>query len=137
MSPEDLARLHAAAMAPERPWSASEFASLLGSPGAMLLGDGRAFLIGRVAADEAEVLTLATHPGHRRQGLAAALLDRFHAEALGRGAATAFLEVAEDNAPARSLYAGAGYAEAGRRPRYYARAGRPAVAALILGRPLR
>ncbi len=137
MSPEGLARLHAAAMAPERPWSAGEFAALLAAPGALLLGEARAFLLGRVAADEAEVLTLATHPEHRRRGLAAALLDAFHAEAVARGAATAFLEVAEDNAPARALYAAAGYREAGRRPRYYARPGAPAVAALVLARPLR
>ncbi len=134
MSPDDLARLHAAAMAPERPWTAGEFAALL--PGAILFGDDRAILLGRVAADEAEVLTLATHPDHRRRGLAAALLHAFHAGALDRGAATAFLEVAEDNVPARGLYASAGYREAGRRPRYYARPGKPAVAALVLARPL-
>ena len=137
MRPQALARLHAAAFAgTDRPWSAAEFASLLALPGALLLGDARAFLLGRLAADEAEVLTLATGTAHRRQGLASALLARFEGEARTRGAARAFLEVAEDNAPARALYAKAGYAEVGRRPRYYARAqGRP-VAALILARGL-
>ena len=137
MRPEALARLHAAAFAgTDRPWSAAEFASLLAQPGALLLGDGRAILLGRLAADEAELLTLATDPAHRRQGLAAALLARFEAEARAGGAARAFLEVAEDNPPARALYARAGYAEVGRRPRYYARAQGPAVAALILARAL-
>ena len=135
MSPEALAQLHAAAFAQDRPWTASEFASLLSGPGTLLLGDGRAFLLGRVTLDEAEILTLATHPGHRRQGLAAALLERFEAEARARGAARAFLEVAEDNAPARALYEGRGYGEVGRRPGYYARTGAP-VAALVLARPL-
>ena len=137
MTPDALARLHAAAFAQDRPWSAPEFASLLALPGALLFGDARAVLFGRLAADEAEVLTLATDPAHRRQGLASALLARFESEARARGAARAFLEVAEDNAPARSLYARAGYEEAGRRPRYYARAQKPAAAALILSRPLR
>jgi ribosomal-protein-alanine N-acetyltransferase len=135
MTPSDLARLHAAAGLPERPWSAAEFASLLAAPGALLLGDGRAFLLGRVAADEAEVLMLATHPSQRRRGLARGLLAAFAREAAGRGAGRAFLEVAEDNAPARALYAGAGWRAAGRRPGYYAREG-AAAAALVLARDL-
>lgn len=135
MSPEALARLHAAAFEAERPWSAAEFGALLSAPGGLLLGDARAVLLARVTLDEAEVLTLATDPAHRRQGLARALLAAFHAEAALRGAGRAVLEVAEDNAAARALYAGTGYAEAGRRPGYYGRKGRR-VAALVLARPL-
>lgn len=136
MTPDDLARLHAAAFAGERPWAAGEFAGLLAAPGALLLGDARAFLLARVTLDEAEVLTLATHPVHRRQGLARSLLDAFHEEATRRGASRAILDVAEDNAAARGLYERAGYAEAGRRPAYYAREGRAPAAALLLARPL-
>jgi ribosomal-protein-alanine N-acetyltransferase len=137
MTPEALARLHAAAFAEERPWTAAAIASLLSLPGELLLGDGRAALLARLAADEAEVLTLATDPAHRRQGLAAALLLGFHAEAAARGATRAFLEVASDNAPARSLYAMAGYREDGRRARYYRRASGPPADALLLSRALR
>jgi ribosomal-protein-alanine N-acetyltransferase len=139
MTPDALSSLHAAAFAPERPWSAEEFAGLLASPGALLVGDGRAFLLARVTLDEAEVLTLATDPAHRRQGLARDLLLRFHGEAARRGAARAVLEVAESNAPARALYEGAGYAAVGRRPAYYPRPGAApgcAVAALVLARAL-
>ena len=136
MTPDALADLHAAAFAQDRPWTAPEFASLLSLPGSLLLGDGRAFLLGRVVLDEAEVLTLATHPGHRRQGLAAALLASFEAEARSLGAIHAFLEVAEDNLPARVLYEGHGYAEVGRRRAYYARSDATAAAALVLARPL-
>ena len=135
MTPEALARLHAAAFARDRPWTEAEFASLLALPGTLLLGDGRAFLLGRVAVDEAEVLTLATHPDHRRRGLAAVLLARFEEQARTLGAARVFLEVAEDNAPARALYEGHGYREVGRRKGYYARP-EGAVAALVLARPL-
>jgi ribosomal-protein-alanine N-acetyltransferase len=39
--------------------------------------------------------------------------------AAAAGAARMLLEVAEDNAAARALYAAAGFAPAGRRPRYY------------------
>lgn len=136
MTPDALSRLHAAAFAGGRPWSAAEFAALLAAPGALLLGDARAALLARVALDEAEVLTLATHPAHRRQGLARALLDALRPEAARRGAARAFLEVAEDNAAARALYEGAGYAEVGRRPAYYPREGGAPAAALVLARPL-
>jgi len=135
MTPEALACLHAAAFMDDRPWSAKEFADLLGLPGTLLLGDARAMLLGRVTLDEAEILTLATDPAHRRQGLAASLLARFEAEARARGAAHAFLEVAEDNAAARALYEGRGYREVGRRPAYYARPGAPA-AALVLSRAI-
>ena len=136
MNPDDLARLHAAAFTQDRPWSAAEFASLLSLPGTLLRGDDRAILLARVTLDEAEVLTLATCPTHQRQGLASALLLRFHEEARAQGAARAFLEVAEDNPPARALYAAHGYAEAGRRRAYYARKDAPAVAALVLSRDL-
>jgi len=130
------ARLHAATMALDRPWTAVEFADLLAAPGAVALGDEDAALLARVAAAEAEVLTLATHPACRRQGHARRLLDQFAWVAAARGATRAVLEVAEDNAPARALYEGAGYRLVGRRPAYYARGDRPPAAALVLARVL-
>ena len=137
---EALAATHAAAFLTERPWSAAEFASLLVQPATVLAGDARSFLLGRVILDEAEVLTLATHPAHRRQGLARAALAAFLAQASGRGATRAFLDVAEDNAPARALYAAAGFAETGRRAGYYAARGGAVpvarAAALMLARDL-
>jgi ribosomal-protein-alanine N-acetyltransferase len=136
MTPAALARLHAAAFDRERPWSATEFAALLDGPGIFLLGDDRAALLARVTLDEAEILTLATDPAQRRRGRAAALLDAFHAGAAARGATRAFLEVAEDNAPARFLYEGRGYRTVGRRPAYYPRDNAPAAAALVLARDL-
>ena len=131
-----MARIHAAAYRLDRPWSHAEFSGLMDSPHVIALGDDRAFLLARIIADEAEVLTIATHPDHRRQGLAHALLARFHAAAQAKGAVTAFLEVAADNAPARALYLSAGYAQAGLRRGYYDRADGPAADALILRCPL-
>ncbi len=128
MTPETLAAVHARAFVEERAWTAAEFATLLAQSSALVAGDARSFVLGRVALDEAEVLTLATDPGHRRQGLARAALADFEARAVARGAARVFLEVAEDNTAARALYSGASYRQVGRRAGYYA----GGVAALVL-----
>lgn len=127
-APEALAALHARAIAVPPPWSAAAFAATLADPACFLCLQPGALLVGRAVAGEAEVLTLATDPSQRRRGLGRALLAAFEAEAARRGAAQAFLEVAADNAAARALYAGAGWAEVGRRPGYYP----GGVAALIL-----
>lgn len=122
-TPEALAALHRCCFATPRPWSAEEFASLIASTGVFLLTrphDGlQGFLLGRVVADEAELLTLATAPEARRQGLGRDLTREFAATSRAAGARTGFLEVATDNLAARALYAGLGWCEAGLRRRYY------------------
>lgn len=133
---EAFAALHHAAFDQSRPWSAAEFRDLMAMSGCFALGDCRAAALVRVIADEAELLTIATHPDHRRQGLARQLMDKWQAEATTRGAKTAFLEVASDNAAARQLYETSGYAQVGRRKGYYARDGAPAADALIMSRDL-
>ena len=136
MRPEELAALHAGAVAPDRGWTAAEFAGLLAAPGALLVAEPAAFVLGRVTLDEAEILMVATDPDLRRQGLARRTLARFEAAAAARGALRALLDVAEDNAPARALYAGAGYVEDGRRRGYYARPDGPAVDAVLMSKAL-
>jgi ribosomal-protein-alanine N-acetyltransferase len=90
-------------------------------PGAFGLIDERGgMLLARVAADEADVLTLAVLPMARRQGIASALLYAALAEMKARGGGSAFLEVATVNSAARALYARSGFVEVGRRRRYYA-----------------
>ena len=133
---DTMAAVHAAAYRLDRPWTAAEFRGLTESPHVIALGDARAFILVRIIADEAEVLTIATHPDHRRKGLARDLLARFHAVALARGATSAFLDVAADNAPAIALYLGAGYARLGQRRAYYPRQDAPAADALLLRRAL-
>lgn len=133
MTPEALARTHARAFTGQsRGWSAQEIADLMQSPLVFAVGDARAFALGRAIADEAELLTLATDPDHRRKGLARARLAAFEAAAKARGARIAFLEVAADNAGARALYDAAGYVQTARRRGYYARPDRGPVDALIL-----
>ena len=132
-----LAATHAAAFAGrERAWSVAEFADLLGQPGALLTGTAQSFVLGRVILDEAEVLTLATAPDSQRRGLARQALAAFEAAARAAGARHLFLEVAEPNHPARALYAAAGFAEAGRRKRYYTLPDGARVDALVLRKPL-
>ncbi|RXV60817.1 ribosomal-protein-alanine acetyltransferase [Roseovarius sp. A46] len=137
MTPETLSATHARAFAGQgRGWSAAEFAALLDSPYTFVVGDARAFALGRAIADEAELLTLATDPGHRRAGLGRACLARFEAEAKARGAVRGFLEVAADNAAACALYAAARWRKCACRAGYYPRAGGIAVDALILEKHL-
>jgi ribosomal-protein-alanine N-acetyltransferase len=133
---EPLAAIHRQCFAAPRPWAAAEIEAILATPGAFLLSEPDGFLVGRVLADEAELLTLAVAPAARRRGVAARLLAAFLDRAVRQGAGRAFLEVAADNAPARALYAGAGFAESGRRPRYYRRPDGTLTDALILVRSL-
>ncbi|MEQ8896975.1 MAG: GNAT family N-acetyltransferase [Roseovarius sp.] len=120
MTPEEMAACHARAFAGQgRPWSAQEFADLLESNHVFSVGDACAFALGRAIADEAELLTIATDPAHRRKGLGRAALTAFEAVAATRGIMRLFLEVAAGNAPAISLYRSAGYRTAGRRKGYY------------------
>ncbi len=129
MTPALAAQIHASAFSDHpRPWSEAEIAEILTSHGCFLLSRDGGFLLGRVIADEAELLTLAVTPEARRHGLGASLVREFHAQARALGATRAFLEVAADNAPAQALYAGHGWQPAGRRRNYYA----PGLDALVL-----
>lgn len=119
MTPDALARLHAAAFTTPRPWSAREFSDLLASPHVFLVQRPDAFALGRCIADEAELLTIATDPARQRQGLGRATLTDFEVRAAERGATSGFLEVAAGNAAALTLYLGNGWQITGRRPRYY------------------
>ncbi len=125
-----LAGIHAAAFS--APWDAAAFEALLDQTGVFAIEDLDGFILLRAVADEAEILTLAVRPEARRQGLGARLVRDGATMAAGRGATRLFLEVADDNAAALALYARAGFAGAGRRPGYYARADGGRHDALIL-----
>ncbi|MBU8544732.1 MULTISPECIES: GNAT family N-acetyltransferase [Roseomonadaceae] len=120
MNAGEAAALHAAAFPPGEAWGAAAIALMLELPGGFgVLRPGQGFVLARVAADEAEILTLAVVPAARRAGLGSALLAEAMAGAVLRGAQAMFLEVSERNVAARALYAAAGFAEVGRRRRYY------------------
>ena len=136
MTPELLATIHGDAFVGSRGWSAHEFAELLSSPFCFLVGNEDGFAIGRVIADEAELLTIATPPSVQRSGFGRQCLTEFHREAAARGAISAFLEVAEDNTSAIALYESAGWSQTAVRKGYYARLGANPVDARILTRNL-
>lgn len=130
VDPAALAALHATGF--ERGWSAAALADLLDQPGVMVMTAPDGFILIRVVADEAEILTLAVHPQARGRGQGARLTRQAAAAAAAAGARRLFLEVAEDNTAARALYRRTGFESVGRRPRYYARAGAAPVDALLL-----
>ncbi len=141
VGPGDAARLaaiHASAF--DAPWSAAELAVFLAERGAFALaaeatGELTGFILCRSLAGEAEVLTLAVRPEHRRRGVGAALLAA--AAALARPVAEAmFLEVAHDNAGAIALYERAGFETVGRRAAYYVSRPGAAADALVMRRAL-
>lgn len=128
-----LAGIHEAAFPPQAAWDAVAFASHLALPGVFgLLHPDGGLILGRVAADEAEILTLAVVPSARRRGIGRALLMDSMDLAATRGAVSMFLEVAEINLPARALYAGAGFRQVGSRRAYYP----DGADALVLRAPL-
>jgi ribosomal-protein-alanine N-acetyltransferase len=127
---EALAAIHAEAF--DAPWDAAALRALVDRPGAVLEAEADGFALLQVAGDEAEVLTLAVRPAARRRGLARRLTLIAARRAAELGAGRVFLEVAEDNAAARALYAGLGFQPAGRRPRYYARPDGARMDALLL-----
>lgn len=136
MTPQELENIHRAAFAASRGWSAEEFQDLLSGSGCFLIHEAQGFAIGRVVADEAELLTIATHPEAQGQGIGRRCLQGFHKTAADLGAVSAFLEVAADNAPALHLYEALGWAHRGRRKNYYLRKDGSRVDALVLTRPL-
>jgi ribosomal-protein-alanine N-acetyltransferase len=128
-----LAEIHAASF--PQSWSREDLGNLVcgGASGLVLnaLEEVAGFLLWRIAAGEAEILTIAVAPRHRRQGAGGRLL-RAALDALSiAGAREVYLEVAEDNPAALKLYRAAGFATVGRRRGYYQREGK-AIDAQVL-----
>ncbi|WP_282021630.1 GNAT family N-acetyltransferase [Ruegeria faecimaris] len=119
MTPEELANTHAAAFTQSRPWTATEFAELLQNRFTHIVGDAQSFALFQVIADEAELLTIATHPTVQRQGLARKRMVEWHAAAKKLGAIRAILDVSIANQPAITLYKHCGYRVCGTRKNYY------------------
>ncbi|MBS9715933.1 GNAT family N-acetyltransferase [Pseudohalocynthiibacter aestuariivivens] len=136
MTPAELAHIHALSFETPRPWDEKEFASLLKSRGVFLVKDEASFALGRVVADEAELLTLAVHPNERSVGLGRARLLDFEAQAKKLGAQKSFLEVAANNNAAIALYLSVGYLKCGQRRDYYRRLNEDAVDAVVFEREL-
>lgn len=130
-----LSLLHQACF-PEDPWEPRAMSEVLGMAG--LFGriawageEPVGFVLALGLGDECEILSIGVAAARRRAGIGSALLDAVCCAARGFGASSVVLEVAADNLAARALYAGCGFAQAGRRRNYYRRGGQ-SVDALIL-----
>lgn len=113
----ELANLHAKCF-PHKSWSANDFADLKKS-GCEIIASQNGFIVWRAVADEAELITIGVNPDARRTGVAAAMLGIMEGELKKAGVKNVFLEVAENNHPARQLYKNNNYVEIGVRPKYY------------------
>jgi ribosomal-protein-alanine N-acetyltransferase len=94
------------------------------------------FILGQLAADEAEILSLGVAPMWQRCGIASLLIREFAASVSCAGAKRVLLEVAADNNPALALYARQGFHCVGRRKCYYEDRGAPFADAHVLARVL-
>lgn len=135
-----LAQLHRQLFVP--PWDEASFGALMEQSGTLaILASAEAhapigFILARIVADEAEILTLGVLPRYQRHGIAARLVTAVSQRSTERGAGRIYLEVASDNAAARQLYLSQGFEEVGRRPGYYERPPGPPVDALIMAKTL-
>jgi ribosomal-protein-alanine N-acetyltransferase len=134
-----LAQLHGASF--HRGWGEGEFEQMLSERNTLVhrLRQGRnivGFAVSRIAADEAELLSIAVDARHRGRGLSRNLLLTHLGHLAGHGVRTVFLEVEENNQPARRLYDRAGFAVAGRRERYYKQPGGEQLNAVLMRRDL-
>lgn len=113
----ELANLHKLCF-PHKPWSAEDFAELKKS-GCEIIASQNGFIVYRTVLDEAEIITIGVHPDARKAGIASAMLGIMENELKKSGVKSIFLEVAENNTPARELYKSNGYSEIGVRAGYY------------------
>ena len=134
-----LAQLHGASF--HRGWGEGEFEVMLTERNTLVhrLRRGRkviGFAVSRMAADEAEILSIAIDADQRGRGLSRNLLLTHLGHLAGRGVRSIFLEVEENNQPARRLYEWAGFGVVGRRERYYQQPGGEQLNALLMRRDL-
>jgi ribosomal-protein-alanine N-acetyltransferase len=120
-----LAALHGACF--EKAWSEADFIQFLQPPvgRGFILTDDRAgedpigFIVLRIVADEAEILTLGVCPDYRGQGYGVRLMTGAIDCCRSIGAGILFLDVAEDNKAALNLYRKCGFNCIDRRSKYF------------------
>ena len=97
------------------------------------------FIIVRLAADEAEIISIATDPAYRKKGIARLLLESAIRLLETDRVPTLFLEVDERNFAAIGLYQSLNFEKVGERKAYYASAigsDEPPSTALVMQREL-
>jgi ribosomal-protein-alanine N-acetyltransferase len=142
---DTLAEIHAEAFA--RTWSGEDFATLLAQPTTFALAVRRqsflgtrrmvGFVLVRVAADEAEVLSIAVRRSARGRGYGRKLMEEALRRLYRDRITACFLEVNRSNAAAVRLYRSLGFVVAGERQRYYSEGSDGDTTALVMRLQLR
>lgn len=106
------------------PWSEKSVASELENELAHWLvaveGDRVAGYVGsQTVCGETDMMNVAVHLDFRRQGIAEALVKGLVADLKEMGSRCLTLEVRASNIPAQKLYEKLGFAQVGKRPKYY------------------
>lgn len=120
------------AMSESLPWPERSFRAELEAPysrGWVAESGGRVvgLLVLWLVVDEAHIASIAVHPDFRRRGIGRLLLKTALEAATAEGAKNGLLEVRAGNLAAQELYKRFGFAEVGRRPKYYKDNGEDAV----------
>lgn len=137
---KELARIHALGF--YRGWPVGEFESFLAddSTPVYVACDARRRIAGfaliRIAADEAELLTIAVDPKWRGKRIGQALLRAAFDDLLLSPARRMFLEVSEDNGAAIKLYQREGFVTISSRKGYYPKPDGSQATALVMARDL-
>lgn len=134
-----IARLHASCF--ERSWSQRDISAMMDAATTVMLVaccdlQFAGFVIARVAANEAEILSIAVYPAWRRRALASELLASLEQRLVRRGVQNLFLEVDGANAAAIALYRGYGFGNVGVRRNYYRLSNGALRDALVLQRSI-
>lgn len=136
-----MATLHASAFPAGQAWDKAAFDDLMTQPSIAAYGvvtgdDLSAFILVQTALDQAEILTLATHPDRRRSGFGRGLIAAIERRLGDQGATSWLLDVAEDNPEAIAFYSTLGFRIDGRRPNYYKRLEGTRVDAILMSKPM-
>jgi [ribosomal protein S18]-alanine N-acetyltransferase len=133
----DIAALHARLFDP--PWDDESITQLVEHPAAAaFVAQVRepkslaGFIIGQIAADEAEILSVGVAPEWQRRGIARHMIEGLTRAARLAEVKRLFLEAAADNTAAIKLYNSLGFTAVGSRKDYYRRPNGQPVDAVVL-----
>jgi len=142
---DSLVDIHAGAFV--RGWSAEDLAALMAGPNVFALAVRRESVFGvrrlvgfvtiRIAADEAEVLTIAVNRASRGKGFGRLLMEEAMRRLYRESVSTCFLEVDSGNERAVGLYRTIGFEEVGKRKEYYDNSASGDGSALVMRLQLR
>lgn len=133
-----IAAIHARSF--DRAWGLMEFERLLAEENILshvaaagaANAEAEAFVLSRIAGDEAEVLSIATLPERRGEGIGRRIMGAHREVLLHSRVRVLFLEVEDGNAAALALYRHQGFQEVSRREAYYRKADGAAATALVM-----